>query len=415
MTKRATRIQMCSTPKYGDSGVHRSVPAEQTWERVRPLLGRIGITRLADITGLDRIGIPTYSAVRPTDKRAGVAVTCGKGTRPIEAKVGAVMESIEYKVGEPDEVRGTIARFEELEGAVVHPSEFHLPPWVKAVEQLRLEWVEGWDLVQDEPVWLPAASAFALQPRGDFLFDADTNGIASGNCLEEAVCHALAELIERDADSIAQSHLAAHPASQRYPLIDLETLPESSRALVNRFVENDVEVYIRNVTSDIGVACCRVTCVERSSQRLLLHGGCGAHLVAEVALNRALTEAAQSRAADIQGSREDLVHWRRVDGDAPHPSVSDWRMPEPDRRLSFAEVPSQRTDDVLKDIRLLIGRLQAHGFKRIAVVDFTATELAIPVIRVIVPGLEIACVDPWRTGPRLAAGAGQYIEERWST
>src|SRR5262245_13446443 len=131
--KVATPIKVRSTPKLGDSGVHRTISAEKTWERIRPLLGRIGITRLADITGLDRVGIPTYSAVRPTHRRSSVTVTCGKGMRPIDAKVGAVMESLEYNVGEPDDTRGILARADELDGAVIQPSELHLPPWVKAV------------------------------------------------------------------------------------------------------------------------------------------------------------------------------------------------------------------------------------------------------------------------------------------
>jgi ribosomal protein S12 methylthiotransferase accessory factor len=409
--KTATPIEICSAPKLGDSGVHRTVSAERTWEKIRPLLGRIGITRLADITGLDRVGIPTYSAVRPTHRRSSVTVTCGKGMRLLDAKVGAVMESLEYKVGEPDDTRGILARADELGGAVVRPAELHLPPWVKAAESLRLEWVQAWDLVQQEPVWLPAASVYSLECRGDFLFNADTNGLASGNCLEEAICHALAEVIERDAESVSQSYLTAEPGSYRYPLVDLSTLPESSAALVERFQRCGIEVYIRNITSELGVACCTVTCTDRGVKDLLIHGGSGAHLVAEVALNRALTEAAQSRCADIQGSREDLVYWRRLDRDSRQLSMKDWRMPESDKSVSYSEFPSLRTGNVAEDIRVMVDRLRSRGFERIAVVDFTTPEVGIPVVRVIVPGLEIASVDPWRAGPRLAEGARRVVEE----
>jgi ribosomal protein S12 methylthiotransferase accessory factor YcaO len=47
------------------SGTHRLVAPEVTLERIAPHLLRFGITRCADITGLDRIGIPVYVAVRP--------------------------------------------------------------------------------------------------------------------------------------------------------------------------------------------------------------------------------------------------------------------------------------------------------------------------------------------------------------
>jgi putative methanogenesis marker protein 1 len=407
-------IRIQSAPKLDQSGAHRTVSAEATWERLRPLLKRIGITRLADITGLDRLGIPTYSAVRPTLKRSAVTVTCGKGLRSIDAKVGAVMESIEYKLSEPDEHRSRLARIEELEGNVAHPADFHLPPWVKNVSSLNLEWVEAWDIARDEPVWLPAASAFILDPGGDFLFDTDSNGVASGNRIEEAICHALAEIIERDAESVAQSHLALAPASERYPLLDLSSIPASSQALVERFVQNGVDLYVRNITSDLGIACFSAECVDRNTDKLLIHGGSGAHLVAEIALNRALTEAAQSRAADIQGSREDLSYFRRADRDPRNLSIKEWRAPE-GRRAHFRDVPSLCCDDVAKDIGVMIERLLARGFKRVAVFDLTSDELGIPAVRVIVPGLEIFCVDRWRTGPRLAQNSGHFIEERWST
>lgn len=412
--RRAAPIRIRSTPKYGDSGAHRTVSAEETWERLRPLLERIGITRVADITGLDRVGIPTYSVVRPTSKRAAVTVTCGKGTRRIDAKVGAVMESVEYKVAEPDEERGVIARMDELDGAVASPSEFNPPPWLKDASSKRFEWVHAWDIARDEPVWIPAAAAYILDPRGDFMFETESSGLASGNSVEEAICHALAEVIERDADSIAQSHAVAGTAAALYPLVALDSVPASSRSLAERFLRNDIDLYVRDHTSDLGVASFTVTCADRRIDKLLLHGGSGAHLVAEIALNRALTEAAQSRCADIQGSREDLSYFRRVGRDARELHPAAWQSPSADRTVRFDSVPSHRTSDVAEDIAVMIGRLRDRGFTRVAVVDLTSDELRIPTVRVVVPGLEIACVDPWRMGPRLAKGAARYNEERWS-
>ncbi|MEV4442612.1 hypothetical protein AB0K09_27095, partial [Streptomyces sp. NPDC049577] len=51
--------------KATGSGAHREVTTEETWRRVRPHLRRAGITRLADITGLDCVGVPVYSAIIP--------------------------------------------------------------------------------------------------------------------------------------------------------------------------------------------------------------------------------------------------------------------------------------------------------------------------------------------------------------
>ncbi len=74
-------------------GTHRVVPPETTWRRVRDLLPRAGITRVADVTRLDGLGIPTFQAVRPGS--LNLSVSQGKGATAIAARVSAVMESLE--------------------------------------------------------------------------------------------------------------------------------------------------------------------------------------------------------------------------------------------------------------------------------------------------------------------------------
>ena len=59
----------------------------------RPYFDEVGITRVADITGMDRIGIPVYAAIRPDSK--SLAVDSGKGITREQAKCSAVMEAIE--------------------------------------------------------------------------------------------------------------------------------------------------------------------------------------------------------------------------------------------------------------------------------------------------------------------------------
>ena len=74
---------------------HRVVPPEETLRRFSPKLSVAGVTRIADITGLDRVGIPVFSAIRPSASQGAVSVHSGKGTTAVEAKVSAMMESFE--------------------------------------------------------------------------------------------------------------------------------------------------------------------------------------------------------------------------------------------------------------------------------------------------------------------------------
>ena len=75
-------------------GAYRVTTPQQTLARINPLLAQMGITRAADITGLDRLGIPTWCAIRPEARQ--VQVTNGKGLSHAAAKVSALMEAIEH-------------------------------------------------------------------------------------------------------------------------------------------------------------------------------------------------------------------------------------------------------------------------------------------------------------------------------
>src|SRR5215475_8652615 len=85
-------------------GTVRVREPEDTLAWVRPLLPALGITRVANVTGLDRIGIPVWLCVRPNSRC--LSVSQGKGLTAELAQVAAVMESIEMyhaeRVREPD-------------------------------------------------------------------------------------------------------------------------------------------------------------------------------------------------------------------------------------------------------------------------------------------------------------------------
>src|SRR5258707_13775109 len=74
-------------------GTHRMADPDETLARVRPHMARMGITRLGNITGLDRIGIPVAIAVRPNSR--SVSVSQGKGLDLPQAMASALMEAAE--------------------------------------------------------------------------------------------------------------------------------------------------------------------------------------------------------------------------------------------------------------------------------------------------------------------------------
>ena len=117
--------------------------------------------------------------------------------------------------------------------------------------------------------------------------------------------------------------------------------------------------------------------------------GKGCHPARHVALLRALTEAAQSRLTWISGARDDMP--RSEYELSRNPDVLERQRSELKNGAtprSFRDVPSQESATFEQDVAWLLERLRAAGIKCVAVVDLTHPGLRVPVVRVVIPGLE---------------------------
>jgi putative methanogenesis marker protein 1 len=382
-------------------GTHRAVPPAETIQRVDPKLPAAGVTRVADITGLDRIGIPVFSSIRPMAEGGAISVYNGKGTTAEEARVSAMMEAIERYSAEVGDRELLIERYSVLRERekALNPRALILPDYVKGVEDLQIPWIEGFDLVNDESIYVPAHAVFhPLPARYDRLrlFRTNTNGLAGGNELEEAIFHGLAEVIERDAWSLVEI------TRDTGPMVHVND--GEIGALIDKFRSAEVSVLIRDITSDVGVP----TFAAVSDDLLLrdptlLTIGMGTHTNARVAVQRAITEVAQSRLTQIHGAREDTVtaDLRRVMGYEWMLKMNrHWFEQTDAEELEQAAAASFDTDDFLEDIQYSVARLRAAGLERVIVVNLTREELGVPVVRVLVPGLEMYGVDNERIGRR---------------
>src|SRR5271168_1445741 len=80
------------SPKIVPS-VSRVTSPEETERRVVPLLTRLPVTRIADLTPLDEIRLPVFTAVTPLAR--DLTTHMGKGTDATSARVSALMEAVE--------------------------------------------------------------------------------------------------------------------------------------------------------------------------------------------------------------------------------------------------------------------------------------------------------------------------------
>lgn len=390
----AESFAVAGSAKAYRGGTHRSCRPAETLARVLPLADKMGITRLANVTGLDNIGIPVYMACRPLSR--SVAVSQGKGLTAEEAKTSAFMEAVETYHAENIDAPVKVVSLNDLAAGypVIDVAGLPLSALGDFLPDQPISWIEGSRLANGtrngEPLWMPlelVSTDFTLpQPPGSFAFPANTNGLASGNTQEEAQLHALCELIERDALSLWRLGGGAARAASKLDAATVDS--DAAVSLLDRYRAAGLDVGIWDVTSDVGVPvfCCAVA--EPSDTAVEAELGAGCHPDREVALLRALTEAAQSRTTRIAGSRDDYVpeSYDSAAKLARNRTAQLWLADPPCR--SFAAAPSFAGDSVAGDLAAVIARLAEIGVDDLAAVDLSRPEIGIPVARVVASGLE---------------------------
>lgn len=350
----------------------------QTWAAIKPHFITAGITRIADLTGLDDIGIPTAQAVRPGSMT--LSVSQGKASTLLAAKVSAAMESLECWHSEniSPHLRATPA---DALGSTLGYDPDRLPRPVGSVFHgaARIDWVRATTLLTGRDSWLPYLSVLTTVAVKDRfappLFTMDTNGLASGNTYDEAALHGLYELMERD--SRARS-------PERGTQIDPCSITDvGCLALLNQISRRGNQVTLHDRTVWPGYPC--IDASLRSSELGGLFGGCGLHDDAAVAVSRAVTEAAQSRLTVISGAREDIEHsvYNRFGQTA---AVSGGKP------LSAASGSAGTGSSASIRQRLVAAAAavtQVTGFEPLAtVLEFR--DACVPVVRVLAPGLQSA-------------------------
>jgi ribosomal protein S12 methylthiotransferase accessory factor len=377
---------MEALPKRYTRGTHRLRPPEETLARIRPHLASFGITRCADVTGLDRVGIPVYCAIRPSSR--SVQVHSGKGLRAVDAKVSACMEAIEvFHAEQPPRPlrRGSLKSMRRGRRRVIAPDV--LPDFRTDVffsSDFVIDWVPGEDLLSGEEVWLPASAAYIREP---LLYDWSSNGLASGNHLVEATLHGLYEVIERDAVSRLSRRGQVTFSPGRCRFIRLDTvIDESVRELQARLSNQGIHLVLIWIKSGIPVHTFMAVLLDRNpfSHSSTVNIGYGTHRSASVAATRAITEGAQSRAAYIHGSREDLT---RDSYEAPHDALFAF-FDRIDATADWDALRSESSDDLRQDYEWILKSLAASGRRDVFRVDMTRPPLQIPVTKVWVCGLE---------------------------
>src|SRR5215212_11455570 len=429
------RLDLQSRQKWSVNGTSRIRPAQETMERVTSVSQKIGVTRLADITNMDILGIPNYSAVLPGTEDY-IWVYSGKGPTKAHARASALMESIERysslpSGGPKNFIQGS---YDQLSKSfnVLHPDEIVEPLRFQYNNEMSMDFLSGFDLFSEEPILVPASVAlFRYSPVPPFVNPFafhHTNGLASGNVQEEAICHSLCEVIERDATSLAELRASAIPfhfikyisESLRakgysvsrinndrfkddpsiFPDVDVSEIEfEPAKTILKRFAKAGIPLIIKDITSDIGIPTFNASSVEWITHDYgYLAEGHGTHPDTRIALLRAITEVSQTRVANIHGARDDL---RKINyGENNSTDKRAWQFMSSTKTIKFSDIQTFVNEDILDDIRLILERLKKVGLTTAIIINLTIAQIGIPVVRSIVPGLETFKITKSMIGAR---------------
>jgi len=402
-----SKIQIDPDVSYLE-GTQRVLSPEATLDRTTKLLPTIGVTRIANITDLDRVGIPVFSAIRPSAADGAISIYSGKGVTDTNARISAIMESFERCLAEQPEVsinlpgvqlnsERVVDTYESLSESypALYPDALLMPQ--PLTEFTSLEWVMGHDIMDDIEVFVPANAVFHPynSRSGTKLFRSNTNGLASGNTIEEAVLHGLLEVIERDALSIGE--YTRNPGRE----IALSESDGMNYLLKKKIEDAGIKVKVWLLDSDVDIPTVVVALDDTVlKDPALLVMGAGSHLSPEIAVTRALTEAAQSRVVQIHGAREDTDREQvvRTFGYDHMKKLNKYWYEDLDT-VSMGDLKDDSSDTPAANINTVIEKLD--GIADAAIIVDLSRGVEVPVIRAIIPMFEQYTLDRERRGERI--------------
>jgi YcaO-like protein with predicted kinase domain len=377
----------------------------------KELLEQFGISRVADLTSLDNVGLPTHTCVRALSET--VSIHAGKGLERAYSRAGAILEAIEFEVAEhpvgPFRIAPAIALPEEER----LPLEDCFPTRSSIVNELTpVAWEEVINIQNGAPRLIPSDLIWLvtrIQQQPLMFFQMGSNGIATGGSVEDAILSGLYEVIERDAWTLNQYLLDSGLLLTRTPLVGV---PPRIETCIRKIEGANLKLHLFDITNDYKIPVFSAIILDLSGHCAGTFGGYGCHLNAEIAAIRAITEAAQARCCYISGARDDLFRrqfllMKRMDQHKLHEIFGELSMGAPLSDYRVLHFPDVRTE-----LRYLLKLIRQFGISDVYVKDMGSyVDGAVHVVRVISPQCEPFRFDHWTPGLRCLSYAQRRFDE----
>jgi ribosomal protein S12 methylthiotransferase accessory factor YcaO len=269
----------------------------------------------------------------------------------------------------PDD-KMTVASYEKVSHKAADPRLFDLGI-TEYNPNTKIDWVWGHSLTREIPVLVPANLVFLpyrTEAGEKYIVLSDSNGIASGNNMEEAILHALLEVIERDQVNISEYN--------RFPFrrIVSDGVPEVCHPLLINLKSKGFRVHLLSGYSDLPVPFMAVFLQHRKipSRCAVAYGS---YPDPVIALERALTEA-------VQMLPPSASHKEWLASGSPQFFQSEF--PE---EIEFSSIQNMGTNDLRENIDKCVAMLKEIG-SEVFVVNLSRPDIPFPTVRVLVTGLQ---------------------------
>jgi ribosomal protein S12 methylthiotransferase accessory factor len=343
-----------------------------------------GVTRLADVTALDRIGIHTWQAIRPWSRN--VSVHQGKGFDPVSAQIGACMEAIECAFGECWDAPSHRAHHADLPA---HERSDAADDFAdrRGVPDAEMDWIAA-ERVGGGRLWVPwwAVSLDFTRPSPAGI-DIISTGQGAGFDVDRASWKGLLEVIERDAMG---EWLRRNMVERSFDAMDCSTVPFGwFKTLAERLAARRIELRLFAIPAVIAIPVFAAELFDAGSETLhrFVNAGICCDWNAEAALSGAIVEAAQSRLGYIAGSRDDLdLATTALAKPSPGYGLALGRGRQ---RRAFADFcgPAELPEGFRAGFDAAVAALAAVGYDKVARVIVSPPGSPVVVARLFVPGL----------------------------
>ena len=360
------------------------LPPEETVRRLRTKLAQLDLEILAQTVRIDngRLNIPVFFSYCGRDAAAltGTKKQMGKGATPEQAEASAVMELAErfsffsFANNPTNFVEAPHRDFTqrctpfEMIAASVHDTSSDLAAAKGIFESLPLKWTRAFNLSRRETLFIPFDWFYAINAF---------NGPSAGNCVEEALCQGICEIVERHTSSIV-SHKrlncpAINPDSASDPLV---------KEMLDKYGRAGIKLYATDFTLEMGIPTIGVLAYDPVSfpDKSEIVWTAGTTPDPQKALSRALTEVAQLAGDFNSGTRyvaSGLPKFTRLEDAA--------FVTHPEKIIDLSELPDISSDNIRIEVERCITELSSRNLEVFAV-DTTHPLLGVPAFYTIVPG-----------------------------